>query len=432
MKKNIYTWVCLIAVLCVSLTMALTGCGESKPGPATGTGEIIIPEIPENLKGTEISIAHYYDPKNGDNGATDIIDIFMQKTGINVKIDIYPQSEYYTKLASLVAGGEAPDIFFDNNNFPMTVSLADPLERTKLDLSDAFWDQSVIKHSTINGKAYGLDAAGGLVGGGDLLYYNKTMFREYGIKTPDEYINEGKWTWEVFREVCEEVRSANKKFEACGNIFLNVLAPYNTDLIKFSGGVFSSNLTDPALLAITRVHGELLKDEYEEGTTDAFKGGTVGMQIVDHFGLKKSGYFQGMTDTVGYVDLPALTVDGKEIKPNGGYYQAYCIGKGSKNPEAAGLFLKTYLNPKNWDLDSVFVSEEAKEYHIKMKARPSDKISYMVSPGVLSLVDEFGIYAAAYGIQYNLDPAQITTAFEECSPYVDSAVKRANELFSGK
>jgi len=38
-----------------------------------------------------------------------------------------------------------------------------------------------------------------------MCYYNKTMFENYGVKTPKEYFMEGNWTWTTFAKCMEEM-----------------------------------------------------------------------------------------------------------------------------------------------------------------------------------------------------------------------------------
>ena len=37
------------------------------------------------------------------------------------------------------------------------------------------------------------------------LFYNKTMFENYGLMTPNEYYEMGEWNWETFLDVAEQL-----------------------------------------------------------------------------------------------------------------------------------------------------------------------------------------------------------------------------------
>jgi len=41
--------------------------------------------------------------------------------------------------------------------------------------------------------------------GGTLFYYNKTLFEQYGVKSPAEYVLEGNWNWSTFEKCITEI-----------------------------------------------------------------------------------------------------------------------------------------------------------------------------------------------------------------------------------
>ncbi|MBZ5798073.1 extracellular solute-binding protein, partial [Burkholderia contaminans] len=43
------------------------------------------------------------------------------------------------------------------------------------------------------------------------MYYNKKVFKEAGVKTPQEYYDEGKWNWDAFEEVTSKLKAAGKQ-----------------------------------------------------------------------------------------------------------------------------------------------------------------------------------------------------------------------------
>lgn len=49
----------------------------------------------------------------------------------------------------------------------------------------------------IEGRLYGLP----YYSGPGMLFFNRSLFNKYGVKTPDQYEKEGRWTWETFLEV---------------------------------------------------------------------------------------------------------------------------------------------------------------------------------------------------------------------------------------
>jgi multiple sugar transport system substrate-binding protein len=43
-----------------------------------------------------------------------------------------------------------------------------------------------------------------------VLYYNKKLFKDAGLKSPQEYFDEGTWNWDTFKMVTEKFKSMNK------------------------------------------------------------------------------------------------------------------------------------------------------------------------------------------------------------------------------
>ncbi|MBQ8358842.1 MAG: extracellular solute-binding protein, partial [Oscillospiraceae bacterium] len=97
-----------------------------------------------------------------------------------------------------------PDMVMTSNNFPSIANVG---------ISTSFTEAEYKKLADICGETY-LDAmkfkgtSQGFVlpwTGYTMLYYNKTMFENYGVKTPKEYYMAGEWTWDNFLKCCEEM-----------------------------------------------------------------------------------------------------------------------------------------------------------------------------------------------------------------------------------
>lgn len=104
-------------------------------------------------------------------------------------------------LGDINSGGD-PDIVFETNHFPDVANVG---------VADAFTDAEYNKLAEICGKEY-LELmnyktkAYGFVfpwSGTMMLYYNKSQFEKYEVKTPKEYFLEGTWNWENFMKAAE-------------------------------------------------------------------------------------------------------------------------------------------------------------------------------------------------------------------------------------
>jgi len=109
-------------------------------------------------------------------------------------------------ILSAINSGEKPDaIMFQAGYFPGTANVG---------LTEGFTDEEYKKLSDICGNTGYLDMmkyngkAHGMIypwTGNTMCYYNKTMFENYGVKTPKEYFMAGEWTWSNFLKCMEEM-----------------------------------------------------------------------------------------------------------------------------------------------------------------------------------------------------------------------------------
>lgn len=435
MKKHVWK---LFAMLCAVLLLASLA-GGCKPAEDTGSGDGSL-DIPEELVGTEIVYAHYKDPRNGDEGPTTVLDDFIEKSGINIKVDVYPQDTYYEKIISLIATDNSPDIFFDNNMFPHSLSMAEPVNKvTDIDVTDPFWDQLIIKMSTFNGNTYGLAAEKGLLGGGDLVYFNKTVMEEEGIKTPAEYYADGEWTYANMKKCAQEYKALGEYHSGLvDQAFLGMFPSNGTDFVKFAPDPsnnndyrFTSNLSDPKLIETARFCAELRSENLMDGSLTEFIRGFTGMLVIDQFGLQQGGYLAEMDQSrVGYAPIPVPEQGDEEAY--GDYWKCFMIAKGAKNPRAAGYFLRYYLDfENNWsDKLAPFASEEAADFFWYLKTRPNrENRTFQLSNGVAYTVGN-SIHGFGHNLTFETAPDQVTTELQQCAGIIDSAVKKANELLS--
>ncbi len=107
-----------------------------------------------------------------------------------------------------------------------------------------------------------------------------------------------------------------------------------------------------------------------------FQEGNQGIALSDSYGLVRFGYFQGMRFDADVTLMPKLKADHEHIisAPFGGWG----IVKDAKNPEAAGLWLKSYLHP---EIDSTEIeNEEFKDFYFSLLKDKQVDIEYFVDP----------------------------------------------------
>ena len=159
--------------------------GNSNSGSASSADEYLSEEELSKLRGTSIRYPFWQTPDETNQA---VINSFEKKYGIKVNVEVVPQDQYITNISGKIAAGNAPDIYWSNDDFPACLTCLQPIEASKIDLNDSLWDKTVSDISTIGGKAYLVNAIGN--SGRDICFYNKKLLNDNNIKTPDDYLEE--------------------------------------------------------------------------------------------------------------------------------------------------------------------------------------------------------------------------------------------------
>lgn len=195
-------WMTLIpALLLVAL---VAGCAVPPPPPVSAPGSAPAAEGPVTITwamwGSPAEIATHQA----------VADVFMaEHPDIKIEITSEPWSDYFTKMQTLWAAGDAsqiPDVLFlwPTYQYAATGVLEnlDPyIEASGYDLSD-YWP-ALLESATYEGSVYGFPRDISV----EVLYYNKDIFDEVGMAYPDET-----WTWDDLRAAAEAltVREGNQ------------------------------------------------------------------------------------------------------------------------------------------------------------------------------------------------------------------------------
>lgn len=395
------------------------GNGKDTPNASTTGGKV----NPEQYRGTTVRYATWKNPYQNEDGA--VVDKFQKKYGIKVKIDMVPQSTYVQEVAGMIAAGNSPDIFFDNGFFPSSVSCLQPLEAMQLDLTDGIWDQGMLKMSTLGGKPFLVNTVGNIWAEVDCLFYNKKIFSDNNITTPEEYYKAGKWNFATLTKCMTEVKNAGY---IGGYIDVeSLLASTGAGFYNFKNGKFSNGVNEMTHNVMTQisqwVSDGLIKNPLEHNLLNNFITGKAGIAITNAFGMKATGYFEKMNpNDVGFTYIPRYDDNTKAYTT--GLFRGWGLIRGSKNPVAAGIFLRYYLDVNNYDTDSAFINNEAKQFFFKLTSGvdTDDKNPYLLL-GISALCSEttenyVGLAAEA--------PGQVRTKISAYLPTINSNAEKVN------
>lgn len=364
--KNLFTVVLSIVVLLSSLSLA--GCGgnnvpqKQKNDDAQVEGSDPYAGI-EEYEGTTIKFATWIDHSKSE--AARVFSSFEEKYGIKVELVPVNQAEYVTKVAGLIASEASPDIIVNNHTTPSIYSLLQPLDDiSTVNLKDSFWDKEVLEAHKINDNYYLLNSAYSPQNYRSVVAYNIKLFEDNGFKTPTEFYEEGNWTIETMEECATRIARLGSDYVGLSATPANITAMFGTDMITYENGEYKNNCSDEKLQQAYK----WALDAKEKGIFTykymwwKFNQNVVGMEIVSDWLLRANGAYANNgvdPDVLAYVPLPKVTKDSEQLSVLSN--RSYGICKGAANAEAAGYFLRYFLDYENYEEEEMFHSEKAAE-----------------------------------------------------------------------
>ena len=289
-----------------------------------------------------------------DDELTEICNKFENKYGCKVEITVAAMEQLSQKIIAAISSGDSPDwVSLHAGNFPrdpiknITIPL-DPYEEYYGGFDNELWDQNVLEQFSWNGKHYAVSS------GGDPIYifFNKTMFENNGLETPLELYKKGEWNWDTFKKAAMTLTQSSDG----GNTTtqwgygswqyeLFVLSNGGT-VVNYNGNQISLNFSDPKTVkALQFMQDGYFKDKYmvPDGNNtwgQLFQNGQLAMTTERAWRASVYIDFTKMKDEWDIAPFPQGPDNTTGINPadNGGYG----ICNGSKNPEGAALFTKTY------------------------------------------------------------------------------------------
>ena len=361
-----------------------TSGGKGGPSGSGSSGGV----NPEDYRGTTVRYATWIDPKKAEDGP--VVDDFTKKYGIKVQVDLVPQSTYVNEIAGMIASGNSPDVFFDNCFFPSSLSVLQPIDAMKLDLSDSIWEKGILEMSKFGGKSFLVNTVGNIWSEVDCVFYNKKIFADHNITTPEEYYEAGRWTWETLTKCMADVKGAGY---IGGYIDMQtMLGSTGAGFYSLKNGKFANSVNDMTYNAMTQmaqwVSDGLIRPPLERNLINNFITGKAGIAITNAFGLKETGYFKNMNQKdIGFTYLPSWDENTKAYTT--GLFRGWGLCRGAKNPVGAGIFLRYYLDVNNYDYEEAFINSDAADFFLKLTTgvETDDKNPYFLL-GIGALVGE--------------------------------------------
>ena len=401
----------------------------SNGNTSSSANQNAIKERAKKYRGTTVRYATWANPERNEDGP--VIKAFEKEYGIDVKIDLIGQGEYLRTIAGYIASGDSPDIYFCNNDFPSCLTCLQPISAAQLDKSDPIWDQDMFNSSTINGKTYLINTVKNVWNEVDCVFYNKRLFKDHNITTPEEYYKQGKWNLDTLTKAMRDVKNIGSDYVGGYLDWETIMGMTGTGFYKWENGKFSNGsntmLADAARYLATCAKEGLIKGIFNYDLRDEFINGKVGIAITNAFGLKKTGYWGKMnTDNIGFTYLPDWSASQKSAVT--GLYRGWGIIKGAKNPVAAGIFLRHYLDADNYDTNDTFINAEAASFFFQLTGKAvGQKKNLSLVSGTYSVTNTpLGTFAyVAKG-----DPAQVDSRLSSIQNTLNNNVRTLNDFIA--
>lgn len=190
MKKRIVSGILVSALLAAAV---LSGCGSKKSEDGSAQAD-------NTASASDMSM-FWWGNQIRNERTQNVLDMFSEEhDGIRIDGQFADGTDYWTRLATLSAGGTLPDViqmdylyieqYADNG---LLMDLTPYIEDGTIDTSNV--SESILKAGEIDGKIYGL--CNGI--NAPALFYNKTLLDDAGIEIKDNM------TLDEFKELCKEV-----------------------------------------------------------------------------------------------------------------------------------------------------------------------------------------------------------------------------------
>lgn len=378
-----------VLFMAVMLVFALVGCkgGEKEPASATPqpTNEVKEPEKkqeptdkqeladklestdepekkqePEyNFNGRVLKIGSYYDMTPvAENSAFDqaFADrIKFVEENYNCKIEFVSIPDDYTAayITSVLSGEPICDIGYvmSYRLLPALIEggIAYPVSDLGVfDFNDYKWRPDYIEAGNYKGKNYSFLMKDPEVRYG--IFWNKTLFKKYGLPDLYDLYEKGEWTWEKFREIC---LAGNQDLDNDGtmdiwgfnereNLEWCYLYSNGVDVVEKTDSGVNVDLNDKKVIEALEELQDFSQNVPHEGgwlgdwqaQIKNFRDGKV-MMCLEEFWISYA-YLNEMQDEFGFVPFPKgpsatdWSCYGKEVAPR-------FMLNGIENPEEAAL-----------------------------------------------------------------------------------------------
>lgn len=267
-----------------------------------------------------------------------MVSVFESKNpGIKIDVQLTGYGDYFTTLATKVAGGNAPDVFEMNmENFLSYMLRGQTADLTNLGIAKDNYSAGTIAAVSSDGKLYAVPESFSTC----VLIYNKALFDQAGVSYPTD-----EWTWADAQTAAEKIRALGDDIWGYNqpityNEFYKSIASNGGSLLNADHTAFTVNSPENVAVLdamVARVRGDkhvmaTQEDLAGRGDWDLFTDGKIGMIITGIWA------FPTFTEKCKF-DWDIVTEPGFKTKASFFFANVNCISPSSAKQEAAAKFI---------------------------------------------------------------------------------------------
>ncbi len=412
-----------------SATSSTNSTTSNSKKPTSKVEKVINDNVdPSKYKGTTITYATWRNPALYEDGP--VVKEFEKKYGIKVKVDLMTEAQYTHSVLSKISAKNSPDVFFSTYTFPYCLEALQPIDAAKLNLKESIWDDALIDLATVKGKTYLVDTVGNIWKDEDMVVYNKKLFK--GKTSPEDYYKAGKWNFETMQKCMQEIAAMGPDYIGGAVHLEGLIHSAGGHVIGLKNGKFFNDTKNTVTKDIMRWASNGLKDGWLSTTSiytalNQFPTGKVGIAILHSFSLKKTGYLRNMKSSeIGFVRLPAWK--GKKATATS-FVRGWGICKGAKNPVAAGIFLRYYLDVNNYNTSSAFISPEAEKFFFELTSTntKNKNFYFCYGSGVTGITGKESAVGDYISKPATADPSQVVTEIDKYQNALNADIAKLNK-----
>ena len=384
-----------------------------------------------------------------------VLENFQKATGIKVKYSVVNQKEYMTKVAAEIAGKSGLDIcaiqsggmsILTSDTYPSsfpvgTISTMQPFfEATGQDPKESVWAKSWMDPYKINDKYYGVAIAGGWHTLSTVVYYNVDLFEENGITTPRELWKAGKWNWDTFMDAAKKISDIDDYYYGyAGRDSYAYMLSAGCDYVGYNGKKFTNTSGDAKLKKAWEFSNQMMssgaqfKPDGSSNFPQLFLEGKFGMYGEGSYCMLDIGmlgdYAYNKNDVDFEIDaVPFPSPKGeKPVAIHRG--NLFGIAKNAKNPVAAGVFLRFWLDPKNaLPFSKTALNDNMRDAFEWINSESTTKKAFLAG-GVLGYQDAEKMGNLTYRLLTE-PSSQITSTIAMFKSFIDTSVAQANKVLN--